>query len=58
MSRLRFRKVAGLDPALQTVLDHRYLRLAEALESRGAGRPAPRSDVHPASAKFEQPAEP
>jgi replicative DNA helicase len=59
LSRLRFRKVTDLDPALQTLLDHGYLRLADTAEARGAGRPAsPRWEVHPASAKSAQSAAP
>jgi hypothetical protein len=59
LSRLRFRKVADLDPAVQTLLDHGYVRLAVAPEPRGVGRPAsPRWEVHPASAKSAQSAEP
>lgn len=59
LSRLRFHKVTDLDPALQTLLDHGYLRLVDRPETRGAGRPAsPRWEVHPASAKSAQSALP
>lgn len=59
LSRLRFRKVTDLDPALQTLLDHGYLRRADSPQTRGAGRPAsPRWEVHPASANSAQSAKP
>ncbi|SDH02596.1 YfjI family protein [Pseudonocardia oroxyli] len=59
LSRLRFRKVADLDPALQTLAEHGFLRQLEPPPGTRAGRPAsPRWEVHPASAESAQSAEP
>ncbi|NWJ71089.1 DUF3987 domain-containing protein [Pseudonocardia sp. ICBG1122] len=59
LSRLRFRKVSELDPALLTLADHGFLRLRESPGSGGPGRPpSPRWEVHPASAISAQSAEP
>ncbi|MCE3554447.1 DUF3987 domain-containing protein [Pseudonocardia sp. RS11V-5] len=58
LSRLRFRKVADLDPALRALADHGFLRLAETSASSGVGRPSsPRWEVHPASAKSAESAQ-
>lgn len=58
LSRLRFRKVADLDPALQTLAEHGFLRQLEPPPGLRAGRPAsPRWEVHPASAQSAQSAE-
>ncbi|GAA4535853.1 hypothetical protein [Pseudonocardia xishanensis] len=58
LSRLRFRRVADLDPALQTLTEHGFLRQLEPPPGSRAGRPAsPRWEVHPASAESAQSAE-
>jgi replicative DNA helicase len=58
LSRLRFRKVPELDPALLTLADHGFLRQSTAPASGGVGRPpSPRWEVHPASAKSAESAE-
>ncbi|GAA4963061.1 YfjI family protein [Pseudonocardia tropica] len=55
LSRLRFRRVADLDPALQTLAEHGFLRQMEPPPGPRTGRPAsPRWEVHPASAKSAQ----
>jgi hypothetical protein len=60
LSRLRFRKVADLEPALHTLADHGYLRQTPVeVRQGGAGRPSsPRWEVHPASAQSTESAKP
>jgi hypothetical protein len=49
VSRARFRKVADLDPVLQLVIDHGWIRPGEPPASTGGRRPSPRYEVHPAT---------
>lgn len=52
MSRGRFRKAADLDPVLNLLAGHGYLRTAPAPERQGAGRsPSPTWLVHPDAAR-------
>jgi hypothetical protein len=57
LSRARFRKVADLDPALQLLHDHGFLRLGASSVPTG-GRPAsPVWEVHPRAAQAAEAAE-
>ncbi|GAA1858778.1 hypothetical protein GCM10009836_43770 [Pseudonocardia ailaonensis] len=57
LSRARFRKVADLDPALQLLHDHAFIRLGIPAAPTG-GRPAsPAWEVHPRAAEAAQTAE-
>lgn len=58
LSRSRFRKIADLDPALQLLDDHGYIRPEEQSQRPGPGRRAsPRWTVHPAAAETAKTAE-
>jgi replicative DNA helicase len=57
LSRARFRKVADLDPAVQLLHDHGFLRLGASSVPTG-GRPAsPVWEVHPRAAQAAEAAE-
>jgi replicative DNA helicase len=59
VSRGRFRKVTELDPVLDLLDQHGYVRPRELPPRAGAGRPAsPTFDVHPHAAETAESAQP
>jgi replicative DNA helicase len=59
VSRGRFRKVTELDPVLDLLDQHGYIRPREAPPRSGAGRPpSPTFDVHPRAAESAESAQP
>ncbi|NMH97983.1 DUF3987 domain-containing protein [Pseudonocardia sp. K10HN5] len=58
LSRSRFRKIADLDPVLQLLDDHGFIRPEEQPQRAGPGRRAsPRWSVHPAAAETAETAQ-